>query len=84
METLAAVGLVGNVIQIVQGVGSLLSLAQEFRKCGSPSSLSELRNNVGTFTRQATVLRSRLETDSATRSVEDQGRLNPIEGRSRC
>ncbi|KAI4958244.1 hypothetical protein J4E86_003842 [Alternaria arbusti] len=72
MEALIAVGLAGNVVQFLQGVGSLIAEANAIRKSGSPSSLQDLRRLSTTLTDQAAVLKTRLKACSATLKEEDQ------------
>jgi hypothetical protein len=72
MEALIAVGLAGNVVQFVQGVGTLISLVNSIRSAGSPSSLPRLKHLSESLIGQAAVLRLRLEACSATLAVEDQ------------
>jgi hypothetical protein len=72
MEALVAVGLAGNVVQFVQGAGTLIAEANAIRKSGSPSSLPDLQRLSKTLTNQAAVLNTRLKACSATLKEEDQ------------
>ena len=72
MEALIAVGLTGNVVQFIQGAGTLIAQANAIRESGSPSSLPGLQRLCKTLTDQAAVLRTRLKACSATLREEDQ------------
>ncbi|RYN23884.1 hypothetical protein AA0112_g9259 [Alternaria arborescens] len=72
MEALVAVGLAGNVVQFLQGAGTLIAEANAIRRNGSPSPLPQLRSLSKTLTDQAAVLRTRLKACSATLKEEDQ------------
>jgi hypothetical protein len=61
MEALVAVGLAGNVVQFVQGAGTLLSLAVDIRKSGRPESLPRLKDLSTALVGHAAVLKSRLK-----------------------
>lgn len=72
MEALIAVGLAGNVVQFLQGAGTLIAEANAIRISGSPSSLPHLQSLSKTLIDQAAVLRTRLKACSATLKEEDQ------------
>ncbi|RYN71864.1 hypothetical protein AA0117_g8992 [Alternaria alternata] len=56
MEALIAVGLAGNVVQFLQGAGTLIAEANAIRKSGSPSSLPDLQRLSTRLTDQAAAL----------------------------
>ena len=74
MEALIAVGLAGNVVQFLQGAGTLISIAKSMRSGGKPDrdSLPDIHSLTETLMSQAAVLRSRLKACSATLAEEDQ------------
>jgi hypothetical protein len=72
METLAAVGLAGNVVQFVQFAGQLISEANAIRKNGSPSSLAHLRDFSDSLTRQAGLIKAGLKSKPTPFGQEDQ------------
>jgi hypothetical protein len=72
MEALIAVGLAGNVVQFLQGAGTLIAEANAIRISGSPSSLPHLQSLSKTLIDQTAVLRTRLKACSATLKEEDQ------------
>jgi hypothetical protein len=72
MEALIAVGLAGNVVQFLQGAGTLIAEANAIRKSGSPSSLPDLQRLSTRLTDQAAALYTRLKACSATLKEEDQ------------
>jgi len=72
MEALIAVGLAGNVVQFIQGVGQLISISAQIRKNGSPSSVPELQKLSRELTTQATIVKSRLEGRNGTLVSEDK------------
>jgi hypothetical protein len=74
MEALVAVGLAGNVVQFVQGAGSLIALSAQIRKTNQPKCLPDLRNIAGALMDGAALLRSRLKAYSASLAEEDQVR----------
>ncbi|CAN9221747.1 unnamed protein product [Alternaria alternata] len=76
MEALIAVGLAGNVVQFIQGAGTLIAQANAIRESSSPSSLPGLQRLCKTLTDQAAVLRTRLKACSATLKEEDQNLLD--------
>lgn len=72
MEALVAVGLAGNVVQFVQFSGQLISLAEEIKKKGAPSSLIDLRKVAQNLTQQTRVIVTRLKANTATLEQEEQ------------
>jgi hypothetical protein len=83
MEALIAVGLAGNVVQFLQGAGTLISVAKTMRRDGrtkGEDALPDLYRLSDTIMNQAGVLRSRLKACSATLAEEDQVREHPISG----
>jgi hypothetical protein len=72
METLAAVGLAGNIVQFVQVAGQLISEANAIRKNGSPSSLAHLRDSSESLVRQAEMIKTGLKSKPAPFGREDQ------------
>ncbi|CAO2653869.1 Nn.00g106020.m01.CDS01 [Neocucurbitaria sp. VM-36] len=78
MEALVAVGLAGNVVQFITSAGTFLKEANEIRKSGSPLSLPKLKTLTEVLTRQAALLKTRLEASSAVKTLaeEDQNLLD--------
>lgn len=72
MEALVAVGLAGNVVQFVQFFGQLVSLANEIKRKGAPSSLLDLRKVAQDLAQQTRVIVTRLKANAATLEHEEQ------------
>jgi hypothetical protein len=75
MEALIAVGLAGNVVQFLQGVGKLISVATAMQRNGvlnRGEGLPDIYKLSTTIITQATILTSRLKASSATLPEEDQ------------
>ncbi|KAH7070067.1 hypothetical protein FB567DRAFT_507528 [Paraphoma chrysanthemicola] len=78
MEALIAVGLAGNVVQFVQGAGTLITFAKSMRQGQrvNEKDLPNLRMLSEDLTSQAAILKSRLKASSATLTEEDQNLLD--------
>jgi hypothetical protein len=74
MEALVAVGLAGNVVQFLQGAGTLISVAKAMRRGGKMDreSLPDIYKLSEMLMNHAAVLKSRLKACSATLAEEDQ------------
>jgi hypothetical protein len=74
MEALVAVGLAGNVVQFLQGAGTLISVAKSMRRGGrmDRESLPDIHDLSEKLMNHAAVLKLRLKACSATLSEEDQ------------
>jgi hypothetical protein len=75
MEALAAVSLAGNVVQFLQLTCKLISDAHEIKARGEPKSIPDLNYLAVNLTKQAAIVKSRLQASSATRSLSEENQV---------
>jgi N-acetylglucosamine kinase-like BadF-type ATPase len=76
MEALAAISLAGNVVQFVQVTGQLISEAAAIKRNGEPSSLPQLRNLAANVTKQAGVIKSRLQASGTAQALTEENQVS--------
>jgi hypothetical protein len=70
------ISLAGNVVQFVQISGQLILEAAAIKRNGEPSSLPQLRNLAANATRQAGVIKSRLQASGAEQALTEENQVS--------
>ncbi|TGO30250.1 hypothetical protein BPAE_0007g01320 [Botrytis paeoniae] len=72
MEALAALSLVGNVMQFVDFSSKIISEARAIEKNGESSSIADLQRFALSSTKHARIIRSRLQASSYIRPLSEE------------
>ena len=75
MEALAAVSLAGNVIQFVDFSSKVISEARSIERNGDLSSITDLQRYVSNSTKQAGIIRSRLQASTYARPLSEDNQV---------
>jgi hypothetical protein len=75
MEALAAVSLAGNVMQFLHFSSKVISEARTIEKNGGPSSIADLQRFASNSTKQAGIIRSRLQASIYTRPLSEENQV---------
>lgn len=76
LEALVTLGLVGNVIQLIQYSSDLLKQSLEIRRSGAPPPLLELKHITTSSIQQAEAIRAQLASQPLTKPLSEEDQVS--------